>query len=450
MADSLVTLNVSSGLFAPGGGLALYGGTATLVGSSVSGNSAAGSAQPTQGGGIYNSNGHLEVRDTTIDQNQALGSQGDGGGLYNDGAQDGTASLIINSTIAKNAAARGGGVFNADGKLDVKHSTIVENSASVAGGGLASVGSAATTTTVYSTILSGNPGFGVADVSDVALVNGGEGSIISLGYNLVGVGPATAAFNKPTDRTGITDPKLSPLQDNGSPADPNLPRRFTHAPLDGSPAVNAGPTVADPSLPDDQRGTGFPRFLAGRMDIGAVESTFSSLVVGDFGGDGFVDGADLLLWQRGLGKSGPAVVTADGDANGDKVVNAADLGLWRTNFGTPAVALQIVAAGSSFSAAVSSQQATDAALATDDQAARLASVAVERSAASLARQRVRSREAWDAAWDAVPATRRAKAVATLPELAARGLEDRPDGENEGEESPAGEIFALLGGLRRWS
>ncbi len=61
-----------------------------------------------------------------------------------------------------------------------------------------------------------------------------------------------------------------------------------------------------------------------------------SLVVaptGDFDGDGYVDGGDLLLWQRTLGSTG-ASLAADG--NHDGVVDTADLAIWRQLFGTTA------------------------------------------------------------------------------------------------------------------
>jgi hypothetical protein len=52
---------------------------------------------------------------------------------------------------------------------------------------------------------------------------------------------------------------------------------------------------------------------------------------GDFTGDGVVDGADFLAWQRGFGAANP--VLADGDANVDGSVDAADLATWAAQFG---------------------------------------------------------------------------------------------------------------------
>ena len=61
------------------------------------------------------------------------------------------------------------------------------------------------------------------------------------------------------------DPRLGPLTDNGGPT-------LTHALLPGSPAINAGgPFPSFPADQFDQRGDGFPRIVAGVVDIGAYE-----------------------------------------------------------------------------------------------------------------------------------------------------------------------------------
>jgi len=52
----------------------------------------------------------------------------------------------------------------------------------------------------------------------------------------------------------------------------------------------------------------------------------------DFDGDGDVDGADFLTWQRGLGLTGQST-NSTGDANASGVVDAADLTVWQTQFG---------------------------------------------------------------------------------------------------------------------
>ena len=60
----------------------------------------------------------------------------------------------------------------------------------------------------------------------------------------------------------------------------------------------------------------------------------------DFDGDGDVDGADFLTFQRGNGAAGDR---ADGDANGDNLVNADDLAVFQTQFGTAGGAAPAIA-----------------------------------------------------------------------------------------------------------
>jgi hypothetical protein len=55
----------------------------------------------------------------------------------------------------------------------------------------------------------------------------------------------------------------------------------------------------------------------------------SSIIAGDYDDDGNVDGADFLVWQRGLGSS--TELAADG--NQDGVVDAADLVIWQEHYG---------------------------------------------------------------------------------------------------------------------
>ena len=104
------------------------------------------------GGAIYNS-AKLTIIGSTISGNSADGgsssSPGSGGGISNGGRL-----TIINSTITKNSAsglANGGGIFNS-GTLTVSNSTISRNSSSSSAGGIDNVG----TLTVTNSILTGD------------------------------------------------------------------------------------------------------------------------------------------------------------------------------------------------------------------------------------------------------------------------------------------------------
>jgi hypothetical protein len=57
------------------------------------------------------------------------------------------------------------------------------------------------------------------------------------------------------------------------------------------------------------------------------------LISADFDGDSDVDGADFLIWQRGLGVSGGAANNASGNADGDTDVDGDDLMVWTSLFG---------------------------------------------------------------------------------------------------------------------
>jgi hypothetical protein len=69
---------------------------------------------------------------------------------------------------------------------------------------------------------------------------------------------------------------------------------------------------------------------AGVAGISFDELTNVSVEDADFDGNGAVDGADFLIWQRGSGSAGGL---NQGDANNDGNVNAADLEIWKTQFG---------------------------------------------------------------------------------------------------------------------
>lgn len=112
---------------------------------------------------------------------------------------------------------------------------------------------------------------------------------------------------------------------NGKPAEPQVTAtdaQFT--------AGMAGLAFAE----DDFGTSGIYRYVAAQ-DTPFVDVDPSN---GDFDGDGDVDGADFLTWQRGLGLTGqPDATTGDADDDGD--VDAADLALWQSHFGgAPAVA----------------------------------------------------------------------------------------------------------------
>jgi uncharacterized repeat protein (TIGR01451 family) len=208
--------------------------TATIVNSAVTSNT----ATHGDGGAIRILNSRLTVANSTLSNNRAIeiaggGVRGDGGGIAVGGSETGEHSLIVitNTTIYSNfASTNGGGVHidDSSGSGRVKNSIIANNAATVG-----------------------------ANCSAINL-------LVSDGHNLAS--DDTCNFNASGDLIN-TDPLLGPLAPNGGGT-------LTHAPLPGSPAINAAENnacAAPPVSNVDQRGVSRPQGVT--CDIGAVEAT---------------------------------------------------------------------------------------------------------------------------------------------------------------------------------
>ena len=235
------------------GGGVIGGGMVTIINSTIGGNRSGSDVLPGTGlGGGLACGGTVEIRNSTISGNTASGEDfGAGGGIENAGQL-----TVSNSTISGNFANQDGGAIrsasDSTSSLTVLNSTISDNVANRSGGGIIIAGGGPPATLeIGNTILKASTGANI--VSD-------GGTITSRGYNLSSDngGGFLAA---PGDQIN-TNPILGPLQDNGGPT-------FTHIPLTGSPAIDAGDPNFTPPPFDDQRG--YPRVVNGRIDIGSVE-----------------------------------------------------------------------------------------------------------------------------------------------------------------------------------
>ncbi len=134
---------------------------------------------------------------------------------------------------------------------------------------------------MYQSILAGNNGEDMTALGQTYTTEGpddpGRGGITSLGYNIFGVGTASVDFNGTGDQTGILEPGLGPLADNGG----LVP---THNLLSFSPALDAGdpsPTYREwqfsggsllqTAIEKDVRGGEFGSSFGASRDIGALE-----------------------------------------------------------------------------------------------------------------------------------------------------------------------------------
>ena len=231
-----------------------------------------------EGGGLWNSaTGDIQLSRSTVDGNSAPM----GGGIFQDGGTGGavgtgnfavmdstisnnTATLagggvqsenglvaIVNSTISGNMSmATGGGIGLTDGTVSLANSTVAFNSATTTGGGVEVTGG---TFTTVSSIIAKNTGATGPDVN---------GTATSTGNNLFGSTMGLTIAGGPNDLMDV-DPLLGPLAINGGPTQ-------THALQAGSPALNTGSNTL--ALANDQRGTGFARTFGSGTDIGAFEA----------------------------------------------------------------------------------------------------------------------------------------------------------------------------------
>ncbi len=238
---------INNNLAGAGGGVYNAGGAQlTIETSNIGPNTAA-----NQTGGGINNLGSLTMLQSALVYNTA--SVAPGGGLYNAGTAE-----LTNVTISDNTATGGGGLQNDGGTVQIKFSTISNNT------GAPALNNTSSTVTIANSILTQN----------IGTVCGGI--ITSQGYNLESGN--TCVFTATGDLTN-TAPLLGSLRNNGGPTP-------TMTLLPDSPAIDAGDTIDCPAT--DQRGV--PRPLDGdedgnaRCDIGAVE--LSNVSVSDVTIDG--------------------------------------------------------------------------------------------------------------------------------------------------------------------
>jgi len=225
-----------------------------LVTASISGLTITGGKTAGNGGGVSNS-GTLALTNCTVSGNSA----NYGGGLYNSGTL-----ALTNCTVSGNSANYGGGLYDLGYNhfgthLALTNCTVSGNSANRGGGGVYDF-NGAETTTLGNTIVAGNTAQGSPDVSQ---------AVISQGNNLIGALSVNSSSGwVSSDLTGTTarplNASLATLSSYGGPTQ-------TMALLPGSLAIGAGSVNLVPAgITTDQRGE--PRFLNGKVDIGAFES----------------------------------------------------------------------------------------------------------------------------------------------------------------------------------
>lgn len=280
-----------------GGGIHNNLGTVTLNNTTLAENRAEGMPGIGQGGAIDSLGGTVIIQQSTLHDNFALVA---GGGIASSADTLGGSLSVENSTIAQNNAGDfqpgqgdGGGLYIQAGvNATALASTIAFNSAGNEGGGVWLNGSL----TLERTILGNNITSGTGPEG---FINGG--SVTSNGFNLVREDTdfnfATTTGDQIGTLTTPIDPNLLGLADNGGPT-------LTIALGGMSPAIDAGPMIASPLFADQR---GFDRERDGDRnssvvtDIGAFELQSPSDFFVDDIGTGVISG----------GRAGDYAVTTD-------------------------------------------------------------------------------------------------------------------------------------------
>lgn len=256
MSDSLIEDNLNEGNgVRRGGGIAASSGSLTLENLAIRSNSIINIGGT--GGGVAIIDGLLFVNGTTISDNDAEEA---GGGVFHQGLSALGVSFIDESTISGNrASVTGGGIQNEQGRLEIISSTVTNNEAVPGfGSGILTNRFAIdpTQTTLASTIVAGNVN------SDLDDFDSRGASTVSLGFNVFGIGSGVSSATG-LDQIGFFDPRLAELANNGGST-------ATHALLPGSPALDLNLTGGATGF--DQRGNGFSRLIGAGVDAGSYES----------------------------------------------------------------------------------------------------------------------------------------------------------------------------------
>jgi uncharacterized repeat protein (TIGR01451 family)/CSLREA domain-containing protein len=260
---SLNGLTLQHGGALVGAGLYVDASTVTLDRVTVANNESL-----DRGAGIYNDDSELTIRNSTLRGNFAAGV---GGGIH---INTRFTTRIINSTITINEALQGGGVYVTAGTVEIRGTTISDNQAST--GGAITNGSPAGPTPAGGdiTITSSTIVRNSATLFTGGVINGGSGASLILANSILAGnaggdcagasgGLASAGHNLTTDCSTTymtaTDILVPPaqlftqvlaqaLEDNGGPT-------RTHALIARGRAIDAGYC---PGETEDQRGLGRP------------------------------------------------------------------------------------------------------------------------------------------------------------------------------------------------
>jgi Right handed beta helix region/IPT/TIG domain len=241
VANSTITGNTASGLYN-------QSGTMTVVNTVISNNNAPSGLS----GGLECFGGTVIVRNSTIHGNT---SGATGGGVFVFGPATAT---IMSSTISGNSAPGGGGI-GITGVLTLENSTVANNTASQAGGGIAvQTGTYTGILTMVNSTVSGNSGpvvGGINTAGSVTLFNSiiasngtttdiqgtvsGTGNLVGNGTGMTGLTNGSAGNQVGTAANPI-NPRLNTLSNNGGATQTMSEQTNSPAIGSGGPVITVG------------------------------------------------------------------------------------------------------------------------------------------------------------------------------------------------------------------
>jgi hypothetical protein len=271
---------------AEGGGI-YNDGTASLVGCTIADNATSTYAvggETSRGGGICN-RGTMRMEGCTVSGNRCDVTfdygVGEGAGVWNGGELE-LENCTISGNVIEAGHASGGGLYHAGTSTTLRSCTIAGNTSDGTGRNDAHGGGLFGTFVADHLVVAGNAIVGIGVGPDF------EGTLDSLGYNLVGDDSGLTIIGDPTGNLVDVDPLLQPLADNGGPV-------LTQALGAGSAALDSGNPDPTAVLANDARRYGRAAIARGvgvadrgAVEMGAIEALDlratpdRGLAVGDF------------------------------------------------------------------------------------------------------------------------------------------------------------------------
>jgi hypothetical protein len=265
VVNSRITNNHMSAPGSAGGGIGFFGGTLTMKGSVVSGNTLPNSSDIGGAGIMLFQVSSARIENSTISNNI--------NGNYGAGIQSNMSNLrMSNVTIANNSGGvQAGGLGNIGGTATLRNCTLVGNSVTRWGGAIYNLGNGANLKLANTIIADNSAGIDGQDVFNFATIE-------RLGSNIIERPVVNSGSVIGGGTINSVDPKMLSLATRGGlvPTAALAPDSLARNTGINSEALD----TQDQPLMVDARGPGFSRIVDGGVDLGAFESPSANALFG--------------------------------------------------------------------------------------------------------------------------------------------------------------------------